>query len=128
MLPEWAPKLDLPIDLGFHVVPAVALTLDLLFFSPPWTIRCLPAIGVSGVIAFGYWFWIERCFDRNGFYPYPIFELLPIWGRVLLFAGSAGVMAGVTMGLRWLYGVVNGMDVGEGSTKIGLPAGIKKRN
>ncbi|KAF2429844.1 integral membrane protein [Tothia fuscella] len=111
VIPEWAPRLPQAIDWGFHVIPACALTLDLLLFSPPWTITWIPAVGVSSFIAFGYWFWIEKCFGVNGFYPYPIFELLSLKGRVGLFATSAALMAGVTTGLRSLYEVVNGKAV-----------------
>jgi hypothetical protein len=118
VIPEWAPRLPQAIDFGFHVVPAVTLTLDLLLFSPPWTITWLPAAEVSLVIAFGYWFWIERCFYYNGFYPYPIFEQLDRNGRVALFGGSAVIMALVTLGLGWLYGVINGRSaVGIGKKR-----------
>jgi hypothetical protein len=40
--------------------------VDLLFLSPPWTISALPSLGLSGTIAFGYWFWVEQCFYYNG--------------------------------------------------------------
>ncbi len=53
-------------DIGFHLMPALLLTIDLLFLSPPWTIHALPAMGLSSVIAFGYWFWVEHCFKHNG--------------------------------------------------------------
>jgi hypothetical protein len=54
------------VDLGFHAVPAIVLLVDLLFLSPPWTITALPALALSSVIAFGYWFWIEKCYQNNG--------------------------------------------------------------
>ncbi|EMF09773.1 uncharacterized protein SEPMUDRAFT_70631 [Sphaerulina musiva SO2202] len=111
VLPDWAPPLAFEADLSFHAVPAIALALDLLFFSPPWTITFLPALGLSGVIAFGYWFWIERCYQFNAFYPYPIFDLLSTSQRIGLFAGSALMMALSTVALTWLYSVVNGKDV-----------------
>ena len=69
-------------DLSFHMIPSLALVLDLLFFSPPYTIAFLPALALSVCIAFGYWFWIERCFQFNKFYPYPIFEMLDTPQRV----------------------------------------------
>jgi hypothetical protein len=81
-VPDWAPPLSFEADLSFHAVPAVALVVDLLFFSPPWTIAVLPALALSGCVAFGYWFWIERCYQFNHFYPYPIFELLNTTQRV----------------------------------------------
>lgn len=91
-------------------MPAFTLTLDLLFFSPPYTIAVLPALGLSACIAFGYWFWIEQCFTYNQFYPYPIFDVLSTTGRVGLFAASAVLMALATGALVWLYGVVNGKE------------------
>lgn len=108
VLPPWAPVLLLRDDLSFHFMPAFTLTLDLLFFSPPYTIAVLPALALSGCIAFGYWFWIEQCFTYNQFYPYPIFDVLSTSGRVGLFAASAVLMALATGGLVALYGVVNG--------------------
>lgn len=53
-------------DISFHAIPSIVLLIDLLFFSPPWTINIVPALGLSSTIAFGYWLWIERCFQHNG--------------------------------------------------------------
>jgi len=111
VLPPWAPILLLRDDFSFHLIPALSLVLDLLFFSPPYTIAVLPALGLSACIAFGYWFWIEQCYAYNQFYPYPIFDVLSTPGRVGLFAASAGLMALATGALVWLYGVVNGREV-----------------
>ena len=55
-------------DVGFHMIPAVVLTIDLLLFSPPWTINAVPAMGISSVIAVVYWVWIEHCHKVNGWY------------------------------------------------------------
>lgn len=113
VLPEWAPVLDLKTDASFHAVPAIALTLDLLFFSPPYSVSVIPAFGLSSCIALAYWFWVEQCYAHNGFYPYPIFDEFGEKGRVALFVGSAAVMGLSTLCLKWLYGRVNGrrMDV-----------------
>ena len=104
-------ELELPLlaDLSFHLMPSLLLVIDLLFFSPPWAINILPAIALSGVIAFVYWFWIELCYSYNGFYPYPIFEMLDKTQRTLLFAGSAVVMAANTLVLKWVYVRINGV-------------------
>jgi hypothetical protein len=53
-------------DVGFHAVPSILLTIDLLFLSPPWTIAALPAMGLSSAIAVGYWAWVEQCYKHNG--------------------------------------------------------------
>lgn len=60
-------ELQLPLipDIGFHAMPAVMLALDLLLFSPPWTIKFQGAVMLSTVIAFAYWAWIEYCFSYN---------------------------------------------------------------
>jgi hypothetical protein len=106
------------VDCGLHVVPAVALTLDLLLFSPPWTVKWTQALAISTVIAFAYWAWIETCYGHNGFYPYPIFEMLGRNERVGLFGGSAVMMAAVTMGLGSVYAIVNkGTRIAEGGIR-----------
>lgn len=111
-------ELELPVetDLSFHLVPTVMLLVDLLLLSPPWTISVIPALGLSGAIAFGYWFWIELCYSKNGFYPYPLFAMLDQTQRVGLFVGSAVVMTLSTVTLKWLYGKVNGV---EGESRAG---------
>lgn len=53
-------------DIGFHAMPAILLTIDLLFLSPPWTIHTLPAMGLSSVIAVLYWIWVNHCYQHNG--------------------------------------------------------------
>jgi hypothetical protein len=60
--------MGLPIgaDLGFHLAPAVFLSLDLIFFSPPWTIPAYGTLAISGILAFLYWHWVELCFSKNG--------------------------------------------------------------
>lgn len=60
--------LALPIlpDMGFHLAPAVFLTLDLILFSPPWTIPTYGTMTLAGFLAFCYWHWVEFCFSRNG--------------------------------------------------------------
>lgn len=113
VLPDWAPVLPLHSDLAFHAIPAASLAIDLLFFSPPYTVAAVPAFALSGSIAIGYWFWIEMCYAHNGFYPYPIFQVLDIPGRIGLFAGSAVVMTLSTLTLKWLYTVVNGKAMDE---------------
>lgn len=53
-------------DVGFHAIPAILLTLDLLFFSPPWTMNTLPVMGLTSVLASLYWVWVNQCFKHNG--------------------------------------------------------------
>lgn len=62
------PELELPLlpDFGFHGMPAIMLSLDLLLLSPPWAIKSYSAMAVSLTLAFAYWGWIEFCFSKNG--------------------------------------------------------------
>ena len=53
-------------DMGFHLAPAVLLSLDLVLLSPPWTIPAYGIMAISTVIAFAYWYWVELCFSHNG--------------------------------------------------------------
>jgi len=102
--------LDLLPDIGFHAAPAIFLAIDMLFFSPPWAIRGYTAMAMSQIWAFGYWYWVEHCFSKNGWYPYPIFDILSIPQRALLFALAALIMTSSSAALKWVYGKVNGIE------------------
>ncbi|CAK43758.1 uncharacterized protein An01g06380 [Aspergillus niger] len=101
--------------------------IDKRLVVPDWVIlpmhAVLPALALSSTIAFGYWFWIERCFQFNGWYPYPVFDAVGFEGRVGLFALSAVVMALSTGTLKWLYGRVNGY--GTSAKAQSRPGAIK---
>jgi hypothetical protein len=58
-------------------------------------------------------------------YPYPIFEQLPLEGRIGLFGLSAVVMALSTATLKWLHGRVNGFGT---SVKAQARPGAVKMN
>jgi len=106
------PEMELPLhaDISFHGMPAIMLTLDLMLLSPPWAIRTYGAMSISMVVAFLYWGWVEYCFSKNGWYPYPIFEILTTWQRVMLFTFSAVLMTASTSLLKWVYGQINGIE------------------
>jgi hypothetical protein len=59
-------ELSTSVDIGFHLAPAVLLTLDLILFSPPWTISAYGMMSLATVVAFSYWYWVEVCFSKNG--------------------------------------------------------------
>ena len=127
VLPDWAPRLAFSTDLSFHFFPTALLLIDLLFFSPPYTIAALPSVGLSSLIAVCYWFWVEACYFHNGFYPYPIFAEAGTMGRVGLFVMSAITMVVATSLLKWVYGVVNGQDIWEKERSQGARPGDLKR-
>ncbi|KAL8304412.1 hypothetical protein RB597_004398 [Gaeumannomyces tritici] len=103
-------QLPFQADFGYHAMPAIMLTADLLLFSPPWTIKANAAMGLGMVLAFLYWGWIEHCFTKNGWYPYPILDILTTPQRAVFFAFCASLEAGSTMALKWLYGTLNGVE------------------
>ncbi|KAJ6446059.1 FAR-17a/AIG1-like protein [Purpureocillium lavendulum] len=102
--------LPLAADVGFHLAPAVFLTLDLVLLSPPWTVPAYGVMSLSTVFAFGYWYWVELCFSKNGWYPYPLFGLLSTAQRALLFVTSAALVTLSSGALKSVYGSVNGYD------------------
>lgn len=129
------PELPLPplmYDLGFHFFPALLLTIDAILLSPPWpSIPMNPQaptimLFASTAVAFSYWWWIELCFSYNGFYPYPIFEMLTTVQRVGLFALSGATMWVVGGALRALYAWVNGYEVLEELEKYKRAQGMGK--
>jgi hypothetical protein len=116
------PHLPMPpfiYDLGFHFVPSVVLSIDAIFLSPPWPTRPMNpqaplfTLAMSTVVAFLYWIWIEVCFAQNGFYPYPLFELLTTYQRIGLFVVSGVVMWVVGGVLRAAYAWANGYETIE---------------
>ncbi|GAO13983.1 uncharacterized protein UV8b_01940 [Ustilaginoidea virens] len=103
-------ELETWVDIGFHLAPALFLTLDLILFSPPWTISAYGMMSLSTAFSFAYWYWVEACFSKNGRYPYPMFELLTTTQRALLFTVSAGLVTAFSGVLKWTYGIVNGYE------------------
>ncbi|KAF3912065.1 hypothetical protein ABW21_db0202360 [Orbilia brochopaga] len=118
--------IDAVTDVAFHLAPPVLMFLDLMLLSPPWTIKALPAFALSGSIAVGYWAWVNYCYSYNGYYPYPLFELLDTRTRAMLFAGSAATMALMTLALKSVYGALNGFEAMEVAGKPYMPRDKKE--
>jgi hypothetical protein len=121
------PDLPLPpflYDLTFHFFPALLLAIDALLLSPPWPSSPmnpqapLLMLVMSTAVAFLYWWWIEICYLYNGFYPYPIFDMLSTHQRIGLFAVSGSIMWVVGGVLRASYAYLNGYEQVEGLQKM----------
>lgn len=85
--------------MSLHAVPAVLLVVDLLFLSPPWTIGVLPALGISSVLAGGYWVWVEECYRHNGWYvQFSLLPILVVYVQLQWGIGEAVVCGGYGMG------------------------------
>ncbi|EUC43070.1 hypothetical protein COCMIDRAFT_101766 [Bipolaris oryzae ATCC 44560] len=122
-----SPEIPLPpvfFDIGFHLMPAIVLTVDYLLLSPPWPTTPMNesapmiTLALSTIVAFSYWIWIEICYSQNGFYPYPIFQILTTSQRVGLFVVSGVIMWVVGGGLRIAYAKVNGYESVEHLDKV----------
>ncbi|KAH8147356.1 uncharacterized protein LAJ45_08512 [Morchella importuna] len=100
--------IDTFVDLSLHLFPAALLLIDALLLSPPWTVGVVPALLVPGCLATFYWFWLEHCYSYNGWYPYPIMEILKTEHRIILFVGSALTMSASTLALKWAFSRFNG--------------------
>lgn len=63
-----APGHEVPFipDFGFHAVPAIFLTLDVMLLAPAWTVDASSATALGSLVAFSYWGWVEYCFSQNG--------------------------------------------------------------
>ncbi|CAI6341697.1 unnamed protein product [Periconia digitata] len=116
VIPPGLLKPPILADLGFHLFPAIVLTIDNLFLSPPWPTQpinpraSLLSLLTSTTIAFLYWFWIELCYSHNGFYPYPIFAVLTTSQRTALFVASGAIMWVIGAALRRAYRGLNGEE------------------
>ena len=64
-------------------------------------------MGLSSMLALIYWPWVQQCFKHNGFWPYPIFDMVGLYGRIGLFILSAVTMTANTVVLKQVYRVVN---------------------
>lgn len=53
---------------------------------------------------------LRRYANPGDSYPYPIFTVLSTPQRVALFLTSGFICALSTMGLKWLYGKINGIE------------------
>ncbi|KAI5457862.1 FAR-17a/AIG1-like protein [Mariannaea sp. PMI_226] len=102
------PGHELPVipDLGFHAIPAIMLTLDLMLLNPPWRTKASTTMILSLTMVILYWGWMEYCFTINGWYPYPLLELLSPGKKVFLLLISATTMTGITTVLQWVHGRV----------------------
>ncbi|KAK6703673.1 hypothetical protein SNK04_013604 [Fusarium graminearum] len=94
-------------DLGFHLVPAVLLALDLVLWSPRATITTRNMMSLSTVLAVVYWCWIEFCFYKNGWYPYPMMDQFSAIQRVVIFVASAGLLTASSSALQYVHGKVH---------------------
>lgn len=131
------------VDVGFHAMPTALLTLDLLFLSPPWTIRPGESLALGAVSTASYFAWLEYCYTRNKWYiyqertaclatrglptninvlpkryPYPFLMKLSVSQKLALGAGSALFVSGSTMALKWTHRRILGINDQRRTSKL----------
>lgn len=77
LIPKDRPvPLPLNFDISVHLMPTVYTLIDYLFFSPPFSLSIGPSLLVYLSIAVSYMLWVEKCYQMNKFYAYPILAIL----------------------------------------------------
>lgn len=84
-LPQW-------VDLSIHVYPAIVEVLDVLFYTSRFNTSSISVFTLFSVITGLYWSWVHHTFSKNGFFPYPLLELLDQQKRVALFVGATVIL------------------------------------
>lgn len=85
LLPQW-------VDLSIHVYPAFVETVDVLFFTSRYRNSSVSAFTLFLAITALYWKWVHHTFSMNGFFPYPLLELLDQEKRAMLFVGATVIL------------------------------------
>ncbi|WBW72143.1 endomembrane system protein, FAR-17a/AIG1-like protein family protein, AIG1 and ADTRP-like protein [Schizosaccharomyces osmophilus] len=93
LIPKTRPiQLPLDFDLSVHLMPTVFCLLDYLFFSPPFSLSFKVSTLLYLAVAFSYMWWVEKCYEVNKFYAYPILAILEPVQKGILY-GTACVLS-----------------------------------
>uniref|UniRef100_A0A060TGS5 ARAD1D33066p n=1 Tax=Blastobotrys adeninivorans TaxID=409370 RepID=A0A060TGS5_BLAAD len=107
MDPEIAPIPPLMFDIFLHALPAVSEIIDVLVFAPRWT-KSYEVLPLFFAVAGGYWSWVHLTFEKNGFFPYPLFAIVDTPGRAGIFTFATLFVSVVYGLLKRLQNVVRG--------------------
>lgn len=82
-------KIQPVLDRKVHLYPAIYEFLSSTIFSTRrWVRGNFMPLFIFSAVACGYWAWIETTFKYNGFYPYPLFNVLDTQSKALLIAAG----------------------------------------
>ncbi|CAB4392107.1 unnamed protein product [Rhizophagus irregularis] len=88
------PRLPILIDLGFHLIPAVCLWTDFLFFTKEFR-KSHSHIFYLLLFAFSYAVWIQFYFVNYGTWPYPILSKLETQQRIGFYFTCFALCTGI---------------------------------
>ncbi|RIA80733.1 FAR-17a/AIG1-like protein [Glomus cerebriforme] len=88
------PRLPILIDLGFHLIPAICLWTDFLFFTKEFR-KSHSHIFYLLLFAFSYAVWIQFYFIKFGTWPYPLLSKLESQQRVGFYFACFALCTGI---------------------------------
>uniref|UniRef100_A0A1D1XGC8 UPF0641 membrane protein PJ4664.05 n=1 Tax=Anthurium amnicola TaxID=1678845 RepID=A0A1D1XGC8_9ARAE len=88
------PRLPILIDFGFHLIPAVCLWTDFLFFAKEFK-RSHSHIFYIFVFTFSYAIWIQFYFANYGTWPYPLLSKLETQQRIGFYFACFALCTGI---------------------------------
>ncbi|GBC08866.1 hypothetical protein RclHR1_08440007 [Rhizophagus clarus] len=88
------PRLPILIDFGFHLIPAVCLWTDFLFFAKEFR-KSHSHIFYLLTFAFCYAVWIQFYFAKYGTWPYPILSKLETQQRIGFYFTCFALCTGI---------------------------------
>lgn len=96
------------VDIFLHFLPAVALWMELLTTVKLHRVS-KKHIYVIALFSICYMFWAEFCYNRNGYYVYPILSLLDFKGKIVVTVATTMVaifIYVISVQLHTVYGNV----------------------
>ncbi|EPX75191.1 uncharacterized protein SOCG_04436 [Schizosaccharomyces octosporus yFS286] len=93
LIPKNRPvQLPLNFDLSVHLMPTVYSLIDYFFFSPPFSLSLKLSTLLYLAVAISYILWVEKCYEVNKFYAYPILAILQPLQKGMLY-GIAWILS-----------------------------------
>lgn len=89
--PELMALFPIHADISMHAVPTVLLLIETFVFSAAIETSNARAALIYAAYGTGYYFWTERNARLNGWYPYPMFDLMSRAQRIGTFVGATAI-------------------------------------
>ncbi|KAK7204624.1 FAR-17a/AIG1-like protein [Myxozyma melibiosi] len=96
------------VDFGLHGAPSILLLVDYFVFTSNWIIHPAATFVLYSSLGVGYWFWTQKTYAMNGFYPYPLLEIVTTPQRIGIFAVSIIILFSIYLTLRKIHMAIHG--------------------